>query len=99
MFVISVCTLMKLLRSIEVFIHVKQQTEGAWLIVTGLYLLVCYYIKDKMKNDKDLLDIGRCGMSANETTLHPSHNFKKLTIIGQCTAFNTEPWLTPNNKL
>ena len=29
-------------------------------------------------------------MSANETTLHPSHNLKKLTIIGQGMAFNTK---------
>ena len=25
-----------------------------------------------------LIDIGRCGVSANETTLHPNNNFKKV---------------------
>ena len=38
-------------------------------------------------------------ISANETTLHPNNNLYKVTIIGQCTAFKTEPWLTPNKKL
>ena len=27
---------------------------------------------------KSILDIGRCGVSANETTLHPNNNFKKV---------------------
>ena len=26
---------------------------------------------------KQLVDIGRCGMSANETTLHPNNNLLK----------------------
>ena len=41
------------------------------------------------------LEIRRCGMSANESTLHPSHKCVK----SRSTAFNMEPWLTPNSKL
>ena len=26
----------------------------------------------------EIIDIGRCGVSANETTLHPNNNLKKL---------------------
>ena len=37
-------------------------------------------------------------MSANETTLHPSQNKRKI-IIGHSTAFNAEHWLTLNSKL
>ena len=37
-------------------------------------------------------------ISANETTLHTSHNFYKVTVKGQNTAVNTKPVLTPNSK-
>ena len=28
------------------------------------------------------VDIGRCGMSANETTLYPSHNYESIRRCG-----------------
>ena len=33
-----------------------------------------------MSNTKEFIDIRECGMSANETTLHPSHNSKSKPI-------------------
>ena len=39
------------------------------------------------------IDIGRCGVSANETTLHPNKNLKKIIHYRSMSAFNTESWL------
>ena len=38
------------------------------------------YIKPKDPKYQSNIDIGRCGMSANETTLHPSHQIVNLKV-------------------
>ena len=43
------------------------------------------------------IDIGRCGMSANETTLHPSNNLKSKPKPTNGTHGNNRQLTIPNN--
>ena len=47
------------------------QNCGALFIYFFLYLYTLFLKLDHVNNK---IDIRGCGMSANETTLHPSHN-------------------------
>ena len=48
-------------------------------------------IMQRTKVFQDKIDIGRCGVSANETTLHPID-------IGRCGVSANETTLHPNNN-
>ena len=41
---------------------------------THVYIYVCIGEDVTRLKKKLFIDIGRCGMSANETTLHPNNN-------------------------
>ena len=45
--------------------------------VGGLTTLLSYVLNIKSTSYVNI-DIGRCGVSANETTLHPNNNLKKV---------------------
>lgn len=51
-----------------------------------------------MQSKNVFINIRRCGMSANETNLCPTHNLLKVIHFVQRTAFNTELWLILNSK-
>lgn len=67
----------------------------AFLIITLLSYILVY--KLNVINTVINIEIRKCCMSANETTLYPS--YYKCTVTGKSTTFNSEPWTLSKSNI
>ena len=77
--------------------NIDNQCE-LFIKLTAYNTPICHHVSQL--SHTQVMDIRRCGMSANDNYKFKSQFVKeRKTITGQSTAFNKEPWLTLDSKL